>query len=812
MNSTRNAETRPPVEGRPRRTGSPERKRVEAASPLRSFWHTAAGVFVVVALVVTARGQQDAPDLEAARALIARVLPGHEQQFVCELVPPDAGRDVFEYEAGPNAPIILRGNSSGSLAVAFNQYLRREALLDFDWLAGGPLRPARDLPPPAAKVRRACAARERFFLNYCTYGYTMPWWDWAQWERFLDWMAMNGVNRPLLQTGQESVWLHVWQEYGMPPDEIRAYFSAPAHLPWHRMANLDGWGGPLPVSYIEGQEKLQRLILARARTLGMKAVLPAFAGHVPRALARLRPEAKVVPIKPGWSGMPAEYATYFLDPKDPLFAEIQARFLAEQACRYGTDHLYAADPFNEMVPPSWEPAYLASVADSIYRGMAAADSDARWYQMTWTFTYEKLQGKWTGERLTAMLHAVPAGRMVLLDYAAEEQEFHSLTGGAYGLPFIWNYLGNFGGNTHLSAPLQKCATLESSALRRPNCLGVGSTLEAMGVNPVIYELVLEQPWEDGSSVDLATWVANYADRRAERADPAVRAAWAGLVKNVLCDNSRRSGTYGSVFQGLPSLASWQGRAQNSRQDYAPEELVHALERLFQAAPESQNADGYQYDVVNFTRQTLCNLANGIHQRMQAAAARTQTRRQRHCREAHRRGARRRFPPPLPPRPRRRQPPGLSLRLRPRAKRCVIDPLPPCERALGQPAGLELRQQLRPSLPRRVPPPQRIPLLPGVDPLRLRRRSRRIGYHDHILPLRSSHNYEAPEETLTVKDHSHLTAFATPSGTFHPVILSEGVGCALVAQRGAASAPPTGCTPACESCIAPEHVDSSLRSE
>jgi len=593
--------------------------RVHAAFLRRSIVAT---LFAIVALAGLAApiAAAQSTDLGAARALIARVLPGHEQEFVCELIPAEADHDVFEYEAGPRAAIILRGNSSGSLAVAFNQYLRREARLDFDWLARGPLRPARALPAPAAKVRRVCAARERFFLNYCTYGYTMPWWDWAQWERFLDWMAMNGVNRPLLQTGQESVWLRVWQDYGLKPDEIRAYFSAPAHLPWHRMANLDGWGGPLPLSYIDGQEKLQHLILARARSLGMQAVLPAFAGHVPRALARQRPAAKVVPIKPGWSGMPAEFATYFLDPKDPLFAEIQARFLAEQTRLYGTDHLYAADPFNEMVPPSWEPAYLAGVADSIYRGMAAADRDARWYQMTWTFTYEKLQGKWTGERLAAMLHAVPAGRMVLLDYAAEEREFYSLTDGAYGLPFIWNYLGNFGGNTHLSVPLQKCATLAARALRQPNCVGVGSTLEAMGANPAIYELLLEQPWAGGDSVDVADWVANYADRRAERVDPAVRATWASLAKNVLRDNSRRSGTSGSVFQGLPPLASWHGRAQNPRQDYAPLALVSALEQLLQAAPESRRADGYQYDVVNFTRQALCNFANEVCQRMQAAAA------------------------------------------------------------------------------------------------------------------------------------------------------------------------------------------------
>lgn len=585
---------------------------------LRALSLVAVAWFVATAPGIAA--ERTTPETAAAHALIVRVLPDAAERFTCELIPADSGRDVSEYEAGPQNTIVLRGNSANALAVAFNQYLRREAHLDYDWLAAGPLHPSDALPAPAAKLRLTCAAAERFFLNYCTYGYTLPWWNWTQWERFLDWMAMNGINRPLLQTGQEAVWQRVWQSYGMSAEATCAYFSAPAHLPWHRMANLDRWGGPLPQSYLDAQRDLQKQILTRARALGMRAVLPAFSGHVPRELATLRPGAHVVPIKPGWSGMTADYATFFLDPNDPLFAEIQGRFLAEQTTLYGTDHLYAADPFNEMDPPSWEPTYLADVARSIYRGLSAADPDARWYQMTWTFTYEKMRAAWTDERLVAMLRAVPVGRMVLLDYAAEQQEFYSMTHDAHGLPFVWDYLGNFGGNTHLEAPLAKIAALGARALARPNCVGVGSTLEAIGVNPSVYDLLFELPWQTGASLDLDRWVIAYADRRAGGADPAVRAAWQLLARDVLVDNSRRRGTYGSVFQGLPPLATWRGRKQNSQLDYPPAALVSALEQLLRAGPAAQQADGYRFDVVNFTRQALGNLADRVSRRLLAAAA------------------------------------------------------------------------------------------------------------------------------------------------------------------------------------------------
>jgi len=583
------------------------------------FWCCWRWILISVAALHLSIASELAPEIASANALIARVLPDDADRFYCELIPSDAGRDVFEYEAGPAATVILRGNSSGSLAVAFNQCLRREALRDYDWLAVEPLKSRGSLPAPSAKIHRVCSTHERFFLNYCTYGYTMPWWDWAQWERFLDWMAMNGINRPLLQAGQEAVWLHVWQAYGLTADEVRGYFSGPAHLPWHRMGNLDRWGGPLPISYIEGQAELQKKIVARARALGMRAILPAFAGHVPSELARQQPGAKIVALRAGWSGMSGDYATHFLDPKDPLFAEIQGRFLAEQTRLYGTDHLYSADPFNEMDPPSWEADYLASVGRAIYRGMSTADPEARWYQMTWTFTYEKLKGRWTSERLGAMLHSVPSGRMVLLDYAGEEQEFYSATKGAFGLPFIWNFLGNFGGNTHLFAPLQKCATLADRALSTPNCVGVGATLEGIGVNPVIYEMLLEEPWEPDHAVDLRDWVLRYADRRAETIDPAVRSAWTDLNRDVFRDNIRRTGTYGSALQRMPHITTWKGRSQNPHQDYAPEALNAALRKLFAASPAAEQADGYRFDVVNLTRQALCNLADGIADRLESAA-------------------------------------------------------------------------------------------------------------------------------------------------------------------------------------------------
>jgi alpha-N-acetylglucosaminidase len=563
----------------------------------------------------------------ATRELIGRILPEHVSAFICEEIPQDAGRDVFEIDAR-DGKIILRGNDGVSLAMALNWYLRYKAKANYDWQAVGPLVLTGPLPMPKAKVRQVCLARERFFFNYCTFGYTFPFTDWAGWQRFMDWMAMNGINRPLLQCGLEAVWHRVWNSYGLTDEQIRAYFTGPAHLPWHRMANIDKWGGPLPMSYIDAQMKLQRQILARARSLGMKPVLSGFAGHVPELLKAVKPEAKITRIRPGWGGFEPAYASFFLSPEDPLFKEIQGRFLKTQAELYGTDHLYAADPFNEITPPSWEPSYQANVAKSIYEGMAAADPDAVWYQMAWLFYFDKRWSKKSssGETpLYALCKAVPKGKMVLLDYVCEETEIYRSSESFYDSTFLWCYVGNYGGNIYMRAPLKLVSERVERALAVANCRGIGTGLEGTNVNPEMFEMFFEQPWHDQGAVDDAQWIADYAVRRTGFADAAVGQAWQILREKVL--NGGPSGHFdrgSAVTSRPPTIDAPKGPPPpktaladevHARPPQLQAGLVEAIDALFQASPQARQADGYRYDAVNFVRQALAYHSDDVKARM-----------------------------------------------------------------------------------------------------------------------------------------------------------------------------------------------------
>ncbi len=107
------------------------------------------------------------------------------------------------------------------------------------------------------------------------------------------------------------------EELGLTDDEIRGYFTGPAHLPWHRMQNIDRWQGPLPVSWLDGQEELQRKIVRRERELGMRTVLPAFAGHVPQAIKRIFPTPDIRSLGE-WAGFKEPYTYSFLNPMNTI--------------------------------------------------------------------------------------------------------------------------------------------------------------------------------------------------------------------------------------------------------------------------------------------------------------------------------------------------------------------------------------------------------------------------------------------------------------------------------------------------------------
>lgn len=525
--------------------------------------------------------------------LAERIVPDYEIEFVQiqDTV------DVFELQT-VDGRLVIKGNNANSMAVGLNHYLKNYCAVTVSWYAYDPVQYPSVMPQVKDPVRVEARVKERFFLNYCTFGYTMPWWKWEDWERFIDWMALNGVTMPLANTGQEAVWQTVWRKHGLTDDEIRSYFTGPAHLAWHRMNNIDAFDGPLPQGWIDSQVELQKKILKRERSLNMRPVLSAFNGHVPEQLKEIYPEASITDIK-HWGGFPSENLCHFLSPMDSLYPLIQEQFLQEQTRLFGTDHIYGMDLFNEVEAPSWDPATLASMSEGAYNSIAAVDPDALWLQMGWLFFYD--QKHWTEENVEAYLKAVPQDKVLILDYYIENTPVWKLTDSFYGQPYILCYLGNFGGNVRLAGNFHQTSERIEDAFANggANLAGLGSTLEGFGVNQFMYEYVLDKAWNHG--MNDSQWVDALADRRIGREDPAARDVWKSLTDSVYVAGSFSSQT--PLMCARPCLEGfWHWTAiHNVRYDNST--LARVWKNLLSV---SSHRDTYRFDVVNIGTQVLGN--------------------------------------------------------------------------------------------------------------------------------------------------------------------------------------------------------------
>ncbi|XP_044936646.1 alpha-N-acetylglucosaminidase isoform X2 [Mustela putorius furo] len=400
---------------------------------------------------------------------------------------------------------------------------------------------------------------------------------------------------------------HAQQVYlalGLTQSEIDEYFTGPAFLAWERMGNLHTWGGPLPRSWHLKQLYLQHRILDRMRSFGMIPVLPAFAGHVPKALTRVFPQINVTQLG-SWGHFNCSYScSFLLAPEDPLFPVIGSLFLRELTKEFGTDHIYGADTFNEMLPPSSEPSYLAAATASVYQAMITVDPDAVWLLQGWLFQHQPQF--WGPAQVRAVLGAVPRGRLLILDLFAESQPVYLRTASFHGQPFIWCMLHNFGGNHGLFGALEAVNQGPAAARLFPNStmVGTGMAPEGIGQNEVVYALMAELGWRKDPVADLEAWVTSFAARRYGVDSKETEVAWRLLLGSVYnCSGEACTGHNRSPLVRRPSLQMvttvWYNRSA----------VFEAWRLLLAAAPTLAKSPTFRYDLLDVTRQAAQELVS-----------------------------------------------------------------------------------------------------------------------------------------------------------------------------------------------------------
>ena len=517
--------------------------------------------------------------------------------------------DTYDIEL-EGKKVVVTGNSETALCRGVYDYLRNATHSIISW-SGNRINIPENLPEYSTSVQTPF--KYRFYLGTVTHGYTTPYWDWHRWEREIDWMAMHGLNMPLIAGAHEAILLRTFKKLGLTESEALEYFSGPAHFPWNRMGNIGSWDGPPPVSFFDKQIALAHKMQDRMEELGMHPIVHAFAGFVPKALQRIYPDEELREL--GWGGF--EEKVQILSPKSELFKKIGILYIEEWEKEFGKGKFYLADSFNEMdVPLSDDPEIakeeLASYGKAVYEPIAEANPDAVWVMQGWTFPYHRdKEGKlfWTPERLAAMMSEIPDDKLLILDLANEYNALFwkmdyswELYKGFFGKQWVYSFIPNMGGKVPLNGVLDFYAQAPEKAINfkeKGNLVGFGFAPEGIENNEMIYELLAEWGWRD-AKIDLDQWIRDYCKDRYGAYPQEIKEAYHLLRKSAL-----------GSFTDHPRFKYQFRPGSGHASVHKSEEFEKAVE-LFLSAKDSLNkSDLYLYDAIELGAQLIGLKIDGL---------------------------------------------------------------------------------------------------------------------------------------------------------------------------------------------------------
>lgn len=544
--------------------------------------------------------------------LLERIDKGASEKFSIELVD-TARQDFFEvYDKGRK--IAVKGNSYVSIATGIHWYLKYVANIHLSWNCMQVKLPV-VLPPVKKAIRQATPYSLRYYLNYCTFSYSMAFWDWERWQQEIDWMALHGINVCLQIVGTDAVWRNTLLRLGYDKDEVNGFVAGTGFQAWWLMNNLEGWGGPLTDNWYRHSERLGRAIVKRMREWGIIPILPGYSGMVPH---NAKDKLDVHVQNPGlWCSY---HRPAFLQPTDKKFGEIAKVYYQEQAKILGKSVYYSMDPFHEG--GSVAGIDVKTVGQAIWQSMRQANPHAKWIIQAWG-----VNPKWE------MIENIPKGDIVVLDLNAEnvpqwgdeESDYYRPNGFGHH-DWLYCMLLNFGGNVGLFGRMD--ATIrgfyKAKASRFGDTMkGVGLTMEGIENNPMMYELLCELPWRD-NVFDKEHWIKQYCIARYGKENADVLRAWQMLIRSIYNHpkRSKQQGTTESIFCARPGKDVYQVSTWSEMMTYYnPDTIIDAARLFLNAAHEFRNEkynDNYEYDLVDIVRQAISEKGRKEYQKMKQA--------------------------------------------------------------------------------------------------------------------------------------------------------------------------------------------------
>lgn len=492
--------------------------------------------------------------------------------------------------------ILLTSNSGLGLASAFNCYLKEVCNCHVSRF-GKQVDLPHNLPQVNGKIDRKTECKYRYAYNYCTHSYSMAFWTREQWQKEIDFLAMNGVNLVLDILGMEEVYRRFLTKLGYRHREIKNFLVGPAYYAWFYMSNICSLGGPIHDDFFYEKCEMARKNHRRMKALGMDIVLQAYTGIVPRDIQKKDREVPV--IEQGkWKGIErplivssdsvhyVKYAKLFYECQKEVFGDI-THFFAGDVCHEG----------GKLNKKSAKESF-----GNVMESMLSFDKDAMWVVQCWAMNPTPL--------FTKSVKQYRDKHILMLDLNAEKIN-HNANNMArmakYG-NVLFGLLNNFGGRHGLFGDLPSLLKDIKATSARPNFKGLALTAESVNVNPIVTDLFFSCVWEDIESID--DWVQEYAIRRYGKENENIAKAMKILLKTAY-GNDTGALSFGATESMFcrrpldPETKMFTARGV-VKIPYSKDDFNEAVKLFLADYDKFKHNECYVYDAVDLLRQSLAN--------------------------------------------------------------------------------------------------------------------------------------------------------------------------------------------------------------
>ncbi len=578
--------------------------------------------------------EQAAKSEAAVRELMQRLIPRQADKFVLETIVPDTitGKvmDAIEIES-QDGKIVLRGNSTTSLASALNYYLENYANASVAWDGFDQLNLPMPLPNVQPKLRLVSYFPTRVAYQPSTHAYTTAYWDWNRWEHEIDFLALHGFNRALLVAGQEAIWQKLWKDYGYDDAAIRNWLVPPTRAPWQAMGVLENYGGGVSQSLIDARLKLAQRIVTRMKALGIEPVLPGYVGTVPPDFKKKKTDADLY-VQEKWLGK-LERPDY-VNPVTPLFAQIAEKYYAALKANFGDVKYFWATPFWNGAKLSEK--NLSSAGQAIYEAMEKATPEAIWVipaerddpLASLLVGFQEIEVeepvdpndpdavKAAEEKKAAALDkpkVIDHNRLLMLDTAGDSVPLWLDNSAFNGAPWVWCLQNAPAGQSGLQGDLNVANRAPITILGNEMSAqykGFGVTAEDPRNNYLYWNMLLDNVWRDKEN-NVGPWIIRYARRRYGQTESAAERALALLRDSVY---TKRENPVPLTVAMRPYFIPPQGKPKDetSQRFKIAQDMGEAWKAMVAAGPgleRSAGAEAYRSDLAALGAQALESLAS-----------------------------------------------------------------------------------------------------------------------------------------------------------------------------------------------------------